>query len=60
MWALVDEAVNSHRKSRQATRQETFELEPSLIRFLLREGKDRNDCKLKSLIMAQIERWRQA
>ena len=60
--------VINHQLSRQAHKKDVhifqirLNLEPSLIRFcyLRVTRKDHNDFKLKSLIMAQIERWRQA
>ncbi|TKJ11590.1 hypothetical protein E8Q34_05550 [Halomonas sp. 15WGF] len=60
--------VINHQLSRQAHKKDVhifqirLNLEPSLIRFccLRAASKDRIDLKLKSLIMAQIERWRQA
>ncbi len=68
MWAFADEGDKSPNIKASdmwesfRTLQIRLNLEPGLIRLCCfrATGKDHNDFKLKSLIMAQIERWRQA
>ena len=56
MWALADESGDhvTIYQGKRLVKMRRLNLEPSLVHFRT------YDFKLKSLIMAQIERWRQA